>query len=116
MKFWMAALLVSGSLFAADVKLLHVTSMPESKIVNRVHADYPQDAADLGVHGVVKISIVIGLDGHVESARLISGHTLLVPAALQAARKWVFEPTLVNEKPVRVATEISIPFESHPPH
>jgi TonB family protein len=112
MKCCIVALCLSFSLLAADVRLVRVESMPESKIVSRGHADYPQDAADLGVHGVVKVSIVIGLDGRVESARLISGHALLVPAALQAARKWVFEPTLVNEKPVRVATEISIPFET----
>ncbi len=110
MKCCIAALCLSFSLLAADVRLVRVQSMPESKIVTRVHAIYPQDAADLGVRGVVKINIVIGVNGHVESARLVSGHPLLVPSAMQAARKWVFEPTLVDEKPVRVATEISIPF------
>jgi TonB family protein len=102
--------LTSFSIHASDVQLLRAPSMPESKIVTRVQPDYPGDAADLRIHGVVKMTVVIGTNGRVESARLLSGHRLLAPAALQAARKWVFEPTEVQGKPVRVATEIDIPF------
>lgn len=104
--------------FGADVKLLRLKSIPDSKIVSRPVIDYPPDAAQLNVRGTVRINIIIGLDGHVESARLVSGHPLLAPAALQNARHWVFEPTLVDEKPVRVATEVQIAFPaefgSHP--
>lgn len=99
------------SIHAADVRLLRVPSMPESKIVTKVRPVYPGDAADLRIHGVVKMTVVIGTTGRVESARLLSGHPLLAPAALQAVRKWVFEPTEVQGKPARVATEIDIPFE-----
>ena len=39
---------------------------------------------------------MIGADGHVERMHLVSGHRLLAPAAMQAVRQWVFEPTQVD--------------------
>jgi TonB family protein len=114
----LSKILLGVAMFAADAKLVHLKSMPESKIVSKPLVEYPPDAAQLSVRGTVRINIIIGLDGHVESARLVSGHPLLSPAALQNARHWVFEPTLVDEKPVRVATEIQVAFGtefgSHP--
>jgi len=121
MHFWKsltgaAAILfsLSWSMFAADARLVRMPSMPDSKIVTKVHPEYPLDAVDLKIHGVVKITVIIGADGRVQSARLLSGHPLLAPAALQAVRKWVFEPTEVDGKPARVATEIDIPFDLDP--
>jgi TonB family protein len=110
MKF-LCALILCLPLLGVDVKLVRMKSMPESKIIHRGVPQVPRDAADLHIHGVVKLNVVIGLDGHVESAKVASGHPLLIPAALQSVRQWIFEPTLVDEKPVRVATEIEIPFE-----
>jgi TonB family protein len=109
-KYWIATAALSWSLIGADVRVLRVPSMPASKIVTKVQPVYPPDAADHGIQGVVKMTIYIGQDGRVENARLISGHPLLTPAARQAVRKWVFEPTLVEGKPVRVVTEVDIPF------
>lgn len=111
-KFLTITSVLGASMFAADAKLIRMQSIPESKIVSKVRAEYPADAADLRVHGIVKVKVVIGTDGHVESVRLVSGHPLLVPSAMQSVRHWVFEPTLVNDKPVRVATEIDVPFEA----
>jgi TonB family protein len=106
----MAALATLSVLWADDVKLVRMTSMPDSKILHRELPAYPTDAADHRIQGVVKISVLIGTDGRVERARLISGHKLLVPAAMQAVRRWVFEPGEAQGHPVRVMTEISIPF------
>jgi len=125
MKFWkslvvMAALSLLASLsslsrfspfsMSAAVRLVQMQSMPESKIILKVQPVYPPDAADLRIHGVVKMRVVIGTTGRVESARLISGHPLLAPAALQAVRKWVFNLTEADGQSTRVQTEIDIPF------
>jgi TonB family protein len=106
----MAALATLSVLWADDVKLLRIPSMPDSKILHRELPVYPTDAADRSIQGVVKISVMIGTDGRVERARLISGHKLLVPAAMQAVRRWVFEPGEAQGHPVPMITEISIPF------
>ena len=41
---------------------------------------------------------------------MISGHPLLVPAALEAVRQWVYETTLLNGNPVEVLTQIDVNF------
>lgn len=92
-------------------QVIHTQRMPESKILRRVMPQYPQDAADAHIHGLVKISVMIGKDGHTKRVKLISGHPLLAPAALQAVRQWTYEPTEVNGYPVHVITEIDIPFD-----
>jgi len=55
--------------------------------------------------------VMIGKDGHTERIKLISGHPLLAPAALQAVRQWSYEPTQANGVPVHVITEIDIRFD-----
>ncbi len=112
MKFWKFAILaavIALPLPAAE-RLLRLASVPETKVVNRVYPEYPADALYLKVQGVVKVNIVIGSNGHVESAHVVSGHPLLSPAALDAAKRWVYQPTLVDDVPVRVATQVTIPF------
>jgi TonB family protein len=107
----MLALSAFSLAWAEDVKLLRMSPMPESKILHKVPPSYPPDAADRHIQGVVKINVLIGTDGHVENIRLVSGHPLLAPAALQAVRHWVFEPTQVQGNAVKVITQITIPFD-----
>lgn len=92
-------------------QVIRVERMPESKILHKVMPQYPPEAADAHVHGPVRISVMIGKDGHTERIKLISGHPLLAPAALQAVRQWTYEPTQANGIPVHVITEIDIRFD-----
>jgi TonB family protein len=91
-------------------QVIRMEHMPEAKILHKVMPMYPPDAADMHINGMVKIGVMIAKDGHIERTRLISGHPLLAPAAMQAARQWKFEPTSVNGYPVHVISEIDIPF------
>jgi TonB family protein len=108
--FAMLALAAFSVGWAEDVKLVRMSSIPESKILRKVQAAYPLDAVDHHIQGVVKITVLIGTDGHVENIRLVSGHPLLAPAALQAVRQWVFEPTQSHGQAVKVITPITVPF------
>ena len=66
-------------------------------------SNMPQWSAPLrGQHFIVKLEIVIGKDGHVISARGVSGPPEAFKACEDAARKWVFKPYLVLNKPVEV--------------
>ena len=58
----------------------------------------------------MRLNIVIDKQGHISNISVISGHPLLIPAALDAVKQWVYNPTLLNGQPVEVATEVSIPF------
>lgn len=95
----------------ANPYVVHVNPMPDSKILHKVMPQYSPDAADAHVQGVVRIKVMIGKDGRTERIKAISGHPLLVPAALQAVRQWSYQPTQVNGFPVRVVTEIDMAFD-----
>ncbi len=107
----LAAVLAAAaiSLAAAD-GLMHVERIPESKIVHKAVPVYPPDAQDAKIQGTVRIAVIIGADGHVQQAHIVSGHPLLTQAALQAARKYVFEPFERGGKPVRASSQLDISF------
>ena len=86
------------------VNLLHLT--PKTS----VQPFYPQLAKQAHIQGVVKLNATIGKEGNVVNLTVISGHPLLVPAAIEAAKQWTYEPTLVNGAPVQTQTEININF------
>lgn len=95
---------------ADQQRILHVRAVPDSQLIHKIQPAYPPDAMDARIEGVVRIRLTIGTDGHVEDARLISGHRLLAPAALQAARQRVYKPFESEGKRIRVVTEVEIPF------
>ena len=51
---------------------------------------YPREAIEAGADGTVRVEIVLGGDGRVISAKALSGHPLLLPAAEETARKTIF--------------------------
>jgi periplasmic protein TonB len=96
----------------ADTRPVRVAStVLQGKAVERPSPAYPPLARTANVEGAVAVEIIIGLGGRVESARAISGHALLVPAAVDAARRWRFEATLLNGTPVRVTGIITFVFK-----
>jgi len=80
------------------------------KLVRSVPPVYPPEAKAARLSGIVKLSATIGTDGAVKRLEVISGHPLLVPAAMEAVRQWVYQPTLWNGNPVEWKTEISVNF------
>lgn len=71
---------------------------------------YPPDAKALGVQGTVKLQIRVGTDGHVKEATAISGESILINAAIDAALRYVYKPTMLNNKPTEVLTDVEIAF------
>lgn len=81
-----------------------------AKLITKVEPAYPPRAKQAGVSGSVRINALIGADGRVVDLKPISGHPFLVPAAMEAAGQWVYQPTFLNGKPVEVTTEIVMDF------
>jgi TonB family protein len=71
---------------------------------------YPPLAKAAHVQGTVLFEATIGKDGTVQNLQLLSGPPLLVQAAMQSVRQWVYKPTLVNGGPVAVITNIEVNF------
>jgi protein TonB len=82
----------------------------EGKLLSGPKPVYPTLARQARIEGVVRLQAVISRDGTILNLRAVSGHPLLIPAALAAVRQWVFRPTSLNDEPVEVATEIEVNF------
>jgi len=81
-----------------------------AKLVNKVQPIYPALAKQARIQGTVRLQAVIAKDGSVVELQVLSGHPLLVQAALDAVRQWRYQPTLLNGEPVEVVTTIDVVF------
>jgi protein TonB len=71
---------------------------------------YPQLARQARVSGTVELVGVIAKDGTVRQLNVISGHPLLIPAAVDAVKQWTYRPTLLSGEPVEVVAPITVHF------
>jgi TonB family protein len=81
-----------------------------AKLLTRVQPAYPPLARQTGISGTVQLHAVISIDGAIEQLDVVSGHPLLIQAALDAVRQWRYQPTRLNGNPVEVDTTIEILF------
>jgi len=73
-------------------------------------ASYPLLAQQMKVQGSVILQALIGADGVIENLRVLSGATILTPAAEQAVREWRFKPIVQNGQPVETTARITVNF------
>lgn len=78
--------------------------------IQRVEPKYPSLARQTHVSGTVIIEAVLDESGNVVEMKVVSGHPLLLQAALDAVRQWKYEPTYLNDVPVAVQMNISVTF------
>jgi periplasmic protein TonB len=75
-----------------------------------VQPEYPPLAMQTHIRGAVVVDAVIDEHGNVVGARAVSGHPLLIAAALKAVLQWKYEPTLLNGIPIAVEMEVTVRF------
>ena len=85
-------------------------SVSQSRAITKVKPVYPPTAKKLKATGTVEVEITISETGFVIEAKAISGHLALRSAAVEAARKWVFKPAILNGAPVRVKSVLTFVF------
>ncbi len=109
-----AALLTPAALAAPAAEderpRLAGSEVPAPKRRKLVLPDYPAEAKDRGVRGIVLVELVIERDGQVGEARVLRSIPLLDEAALKAVRQWEYEVTRVEGRPVRVLITVPITF------
>jgi TonB family protein len=69
---------------------------------------YPDLARKMNITGTVKIQVVVAPNGTVKDAKVVGGHPVLAGAALDAVKKWRFEPASVESSGV-----VELKFEPH---
>ncbi|MGH9866337.1 MAG: TonB family protein, partial [Candidatus Acidiferrales bacterium] len=85
-------------------------NVAEANLIHSVDPVYPAIAVAAHVQGIVILHVVIGKDGDVKDIQFVSGPPLLMRAALNAVRQWVYKPTLLNGQAVEVDTTVSVYF------
>lgn len=80
------------------------------KLIKKITPVYPPMAQSSRVQGIVRFNATIAKDGTIRNLQLVTGPSLLVQAAADAVKQWVYEPTKLNGNPVEVETQINVSF------
>jgi protein TonB len=62
------------------------------------------------VQGTVELRAIISKTGTIENLAVLSGHAMLVGAAVEAVKHWRYRPYMLNGEPIEVETEITVNF------
>jgi protein TonB len=81
-----------------------------AKLLKKAVPVYPPLARQARVSGTVQIIGVIAKDGTIQQLQVVGGHPLLVKAAVDAVRQWIYRPTLLNGQAVEVIAPIDVIF------
>lgn len=82
----------------------------KSLLVSQVDPVYPT-MDKVNIEGPVVLSVIIGKDGTVQSAKVLNSPSpLLNAAALDAVRQWKYKPYLLNGTPIEVDTNATVNF------
>lgn len=82
----------------------------QGMLMYQVAPTYPPLARSANVHGQVVLDVVIGKDGTVQSIKTESGHPWLVPAAIDAVKKWRYKPYKLDGKAIDFDTQVIVNF------
>jgi periplasmic protein TonB len=87
-----------------------VSRMMEGNLIYKPQPAYPPMARAARIQGPVLLRAIISKAGTIENLQTLSGHPLLVPAALEAVKQWRYRPYVLNGEPVEVETQITVNF------
>ena len=88
-------------------------NLQEPRLISSSPPDYPFVAKQVGIEGAVVVNGVIDASGRVTQMKAISGPALLRGAAIDAIRKWKYEPTVLNGNIVPIEVNITVQFRLH---
>jgi TonB family protein len=95
---------------AAQCPQSSTESVAEGQPCAKVDPIYPPLARVARVQGTVVLRVTISKTGNVQKVSLVSGHPLLVSAAIDAVKQWKFRPYLSNGSPAKVETAVQVNF------
>lgn len=100
---------LSASQAVPDTARVGETFMAEH-LVKMVAPAYPPLARQARIQGPVVLRVKINKSGDVESMKLVSGHPMLAPAAMEAVKQRRYRPYLLNGEPINVETDVTVNF------
>lgn len=86
------------------------TGVMQGLLLTSARPKYPRVAQAARIQGTVVLIATISREGVIENIHVVSGHPMLVGAAIDAVRQWRYRPYLLNGLPIEVETQITVNF------
>lgn len=80
------------------------------QLVRKIAPLYPPLARQARISGQVLLSVVIDRYGGVRETKLVSGHPMLAPAAIDAVKQWRYRSFMFKDQAIEVATIVRVNF------
>jgi len=103
--------LATAPKLAAPKRIRISQGVTEGRLIQKIQPEYPPIARAARIQGQVVLSAVISKTGEIQNLVLVSGHPMLVPAAIKAVQQFRYRPFLLNGEPVEVETTITVNFQ-----
>lgn len=85
-----------------------------SLMLNHVTPNYPREGKRKSIEGTVLLTLALDEKGRASDIRVVSGDPLLVPIAVEAAKRLRFRPYYLNGEAVPVQGYVSYVFQLLP--
>jgi TonB family protein len=95
---------------AVQPRLRVSSAAMEVNLLQRVEPVYPTLARQAHIQGDVRLQATISKTGAIENLRAVSGHPILIQAAMDAVRQWKYKPFLLNGEPTEAESEVIVVF------
>ena len=95
---------------ATPQKIRVSQGVAQGLLIHQVKPAYPPLARQARIQGAVILQAVISKDGSIQGLKVVSGHPMLAPAAVDAVKQWRYKPYFLNGEPVEVETQITVNF------
>jgi TonB family protein len=95
-KALLAAMAIAAGLSVIGLKGQEAQGEIVRRAKSKVAPVYPELARKMNITGTVKVEVVVAPNGSVKDAKVVGGHPVLATAALEAVKKWRFEPTALE--------------------
>ena len=87
-----------------------ISVIMQGNLIDRIRPVYPLIAKETHAQGTVILRAIISRKGTIENLQVLSGHPMLVKAAIDAVKRWHYRPYVLNGQPVEVETQIAVNF------
>jgi protein TonB len=95
---------------AAPQRVRVSQGVSQGLLIHQVKPAYPPLARQARIQGAVILQAVIAKDGTIQGLKVMSGHPMLAPSAVDAVKQWRYKPYFLNGEPVEVETQITVNF------
>ena len=105
---WLAVLAITAGLGGVRLRAQDEQGEITRRAKSKVPPVYPDLARKMNITGTVKVEVMVAPNGTVKDAKVVGGHPVLASAALEAIKKWRFEPAAMESSGI-----VDFKFEPH---